>query len=92
MGDVSLVDDGDEKGIQNLSNRLTGIAEGSKKDADMSISIEKTKTLHVRKQDPVSKTSAEEAAEVCKYVCPHLNCEHRFLTKRGMQIHASESL
>ena len=87
--DVALIEYGEEKGIKNLSTRLTNIAEGSKKDADMSISIEKTKTLHVREQDPVSKTRAEEAAEVCKYVCPHLNCEHRFLTKRGMQIHAS---
>ena len=25
---------------------------------------------------------------MCKFKCPHLNCKHSFLTKKGMLIHA----
>ena len=46
-------------------------------------------TLHVREQDEVSKTTQEEAKKLCRFKCPHLNCDHSFLTKRDMQIHAS---
>ena len=40
-------------------------------DADMAISIAKTKVLHVREQEPTTTTTTAEAVEVCKFTCPH---------------------
>ena len=54
------------------------------------ISVEKTKVLHVRRQDNVSATTSEEAGKICKYGCPHLNCGYKFYSKRGMKIHAGK--
>ena len=87
--DVALLEEGNNTGVDRLSERVTAISKGSKKDSDMSISIPKTMTLHVRQQDDVTKTTSEEAEKVCKHKCPHLNCNYTFMTKRGMQIHAS---
>ena len=87
--DVALMEEGDEPGTTCLSERVSDISKGSKKDADMSVSIPKTMTLHVCQQDVVSETTPEEAKKLCRFKCPHLNCNHSFLTKRGMQIHAS---
>ena len=87
--DVAILEEGDAAGINRLSERITEISKGSKDAADMSVSIPKTMTLHVRKQDEVSKTTSEEAKKLCRYECPHLNCDHSFLTKKGMLIHAA---
>ena len=86
--DVALMENGDEVGIDRLSVRITAISKGSKDEADMSISIPKTMTLHVSEQEKVSKTTAIEAKKICKFKCPHLNCNHSFMTKKGMLIHA----
>ena len=87
--DVALMEEGDESGITRLSERVSEISKGSKKDADMSVNVPKTKSLHVCQQDEVSETTPEEAKKLCRFKCPHLNCNHSFLTRRGMQIHAS---
>ena len=87
--DVAIIESGNEEGVLRLSERVTAIAEGSKKSADMNVNITKTKTMHVTKQEEVSRTSDEEAREKCKFTCPHPGCNHVFLTKRGMNIHAS---
>ena len=86
--DVALLEEGQIDGVKRLSDRVTEIAVGSKKDTDMSISIPKTMTLHAREQDKVSKTTAGEAKKLCKFKCPHLNCNHNFLTRKGILIHA----
>ena len=57
--DAALIDDGDEQGVQRAMERVTAIAAGSRKDADMEISKPKTKVMHVRAQDEVSATTAE---------------------------------
>ena len=86
--DDAQVNDGGPIGTQKAADRLTKVSLGSKKDADMSINADKTKVLHVRSQDPISDTTAEEARGVCKFVCPHTNCGFRFHSKRGMLVHA----
>ena len=88
--DAALIDFGDEEGVRRASARVTSIEAGSKADADMVISIKKTKALHVREQEKHSKTTAEEANKLCKFVCPHVQCNHRFMTKHGMMIHAGK--
>ena len=72
--DVAVLEMGDSDGVLALENRVSDISEGSSDDADMMINVEKTKPLHVRKQDPVSVTTPEEASRMCKFTCPHLNC------------------
>ena len=53
----------------------------------MTLSTDKTKTLHFTVQDPVSPTTPEEAATQCKFTCPHLNCGFKFLSKSGLHTH-----
>ena len=72
------------------SQRVTDIAQGSEADADMQISVAKTKTMHVCAQGEVSKTTNAEAEEVCKHQCPHIGCHKVFFNKRGMRIHAGK--
>ena len=69
--DAALLDSGDDEGVERASRRVTSIAKGSTQDADMVISIAKTKVVHVREQEPATPTTAEEAKKVCKFTCPH---------------------
>ena len=85
--DVVALEEGSTEGIVRLEERVNDIAKGSKKDADMSVNIIKTKALHVTTQDPVSPTTPEEAANQCKFTCPHLNCGFKFLSKSGLRTH-----
>ena len=55
--DLALIEYGDADGIAKSSARVSSISEGSNEEADMSLSIPKTKVLHVRKQDAVSPTT-----------------------------------
>ena len=90
VDDVDLIEYGDNVGTNRLSERVTAIKRGSKESADMdvNITITKTKDLHVRQQESVSKTTQAEARVKCRFKCPHLGCDHVFLTKRGRNIHA----
>lgn len=47
-------------GVTRLSERVSVIKEGSKGSADMDVNIKKTKSMHVRQQEEVGKTTAEE--------------------------------
>ena len=71
------------------TERVSSVSEGSKKDADMSLSAEKTKVMHIRAQDPITKTTQEEGERVriCKFTCPTWRV-FKFKTKRGMLAHA----
>ena len=86
--DVALIEFGDDVGINRLSERVTAVKLGSKECADMDVNIVKTKSLHVRQQESVSKTTQDEARAKCKFKCPHPGCDHVFLTQRGRNIHA----
>ena len=70
--DIGLTEWGDEDGCKRLSLRVTSISLGSRKDADMALSVPKTKALHVRTQDAVGPVTEEEALANCKFTCPHL--------------------
>ena len=84
--DVAAVDSGSTAGIKRLSNRVDSISRGSKDDADMILSKEKTVALHVREKDEVSDTTPDEASNICKFVCPHLNCGFKFLSLAGLKV------
>ena len=76
--------------VSTATERVTAIAQGSTLDADMQISVAKTKAMHVCTQGEVTKTTNEEAVKVCKHQCPHIGCTKVFLNKHGMRVHVCE--
>ena len=87
--DVAVTEEGDDEGVARVEDRVNCIADGSEEDADMKVNAEKTVVMHVRAQDKTSVTTPEEAKAVCKYCCPHLNCDFHFMSKHGMQVHTT---
>ena len=82
--DAGMIDENTEV----ASVRLTAISDGSKADAAMDVSLEKTKGLHVHKREKVSETSeAEVEAQKFKHKCPV--CSRTFPTLRGQKIHSA---
>ena len=72
--------------VKSASKRLSAIAEGSRNDAAMVISIPKTKAMHIHKKVRVSETKEDEIAAMNFHsVCP--DCARPFPTKRGLAIH-----
>ena len=55
--DVSVTEEGDYDGVSRLEMRVNCTSKGSSDDADMKMNVEKTKVLHVRAQEKVSKTT-----------------------------------
>ena len=88
--DLALANKGGESNAEEISARITRISEGSRNDADMDVSLPKTKVLHVCEQETVSKTSVEEASKICKYVCDNEGCNHVFHSLKGLKIHKSK--
>ena len=80
--DAGLLDETTEQ----ASTRVTAIANGSRDDAAMEISIPKTKSMHIHKRINVSETTEQDISKMgFEHVCP--NCERDFPTKRGLAIH-----
>ena len=61
--DVALISDTAE----DMTRRLTTIADGAKEHADMNVSMPKTFTQHVHKRDKLTVTEAEAKAAATKY-------------------------
>ena len=73
------------------TDRVTAIAAGSKTDADMIISVAKTKTMHVRRQETCTPVSDSEARAQAKFKCPHVDCNYVFNNKHGLKkVHAGK--
>ena len=81
--DAALLD----SDISTATDRVTSIAQGSEQDADMIISVEKTKAMKVCEQDEVTPTTNDEAKKVCKFTCTNIGCTKVFFNKRGMLCH-----
>ena len=73
--------------IDMASTRVTAIAAGSRKDADMTINIAKTKVMHVGAQDEVTPTTETEAKEICTFVCKNVGCDWVFHNAHGAKCH-----
>jgi len=90
---VSSLEYADDAGLLDVnvneaSERLSAISEGSRSDAAMIISIPKTKALHIHKTTQVTDTAEDEVAALkLKHQCP--DCSRTFPTERGMKIHLS---
>ena len=71
-----------------MSDRVTSISSGSKKDGDMDINKKKTKVMHVARQEkirPSTDVEINETEKSYKHVCDF--CPRRFKTSRGLKIH-----
>ena len=69
------------------SARVTSIARGSKRDADMKINISKTECMHIKRQQAVETPSSAEAEAVCKFSCNNIGCGWVFGNAHGLKIH-----
>ena len=85
--DLAAMDVGTPEGVLRLTDRVGSISQGSREDADMILNKEKTVAMHVREQDAITPTTPEEAKDVCKYTCPHLNCGFKFTSLAGLRVH-----
>ena len=84
--DAALLD----SDINTVTARVTSIAQGSRSDADMTISISKTEVMHVVEQGRVSAMTAAEARGVCKHKCPNVGCKKVFFNVHGCKVHAGK--
>ena len=84
--DAALID----TDLHVATTRVTSIATGSKRDADMEISISKTEVMQVREQGRIAPATPAEAAAVCTYTCPHLGCGKVFYNMHGCKCHAGK--
>ena len=84
--DAALLDDS----CAVASDRVTSISAGSKRDADMIISIDKTEVMHVEEQSRVTPATAQEAAKVCTFTCPNAGCNKVFYNAHGCKCHAGK--
>ena len=72
--------------VERASTRISAISSGSRNDASMTISIPKTKVMHIHKKVRVSETTDEEIASMgFTNICSE--CQRDFPTKRGLAIH-----
>ena len=75
----------------NISTaRVTSIASGSRRDADMEISVEKTEVMHVEEQGRLDPANTEELKGVCTFECPHVDCKRVFQNAHGCKCHAGK--
>ena len=80
--DAGLIDET----VAEASVRISSIARGSEEDAAMSISIPKTKGMHVHERENVSATTEEEVIAMnFSHKCD--KCSRTFPTQKGMRIH-----
>ena len=88
---IRVLEYADDAGLLDIptsdaSTRITSIAQGSKLDAAMEISVPKTKVMHIHKPVRFSETTEEDIAALnFEHVCQ--NCSRDFPTKRGLAIH-----
>ena len=78
--------------VDNMTTRLTAIADGAEKDADMVVNMDKTFSQHVFRREEIKVTATEvrEAEKEHAHQCDF--CERRFKTQRGMYIHRANCI
>ena len=82
--DAAFIDDV----VDDASTRVTAISRGSVSDASMTISIKKTKAMHIHEKQRVSATLESEIASLnLKFKCPDTDCGRTFTTERGLNVH-----
>ena len=78
-----------ERDVDVMSTRLTALADGAKKDADMQVKMSKTFSQHVGRKETVAIGHAEAVAAQKEYKNECEFCARKFKTKRAVKIHAT---
>ena len=76
-----------EERIEEMTTRLTALADGSVQDADMTVRMDKTFSHHVGKQELQEVTAEEVLAAQADFEHQCDFCDRRFKTKSAMRIH-----
>lgn len=76
-----------EEQMEEMTERLTKLADASLADADMEVNMTKTFSQHVHERDEVTVTKDEAREVESKYEHECNFCPRRFKTLRGMRIH-----
>ena len=76
-----------ERQMEEMSKRLTALADESLAQADMRINMTKTFTQHVHERKEIEATEDEAKTVELKYDHKCDFCPRRFKTLRGMRIH-----
>ena len=86
--DASLL----EPKVQDMSERLTSLADGAEADADMKVSIKKTFTQHVGKRGDIkiSKEEAAAAQDSFSHKCDF--CNRKFNSRKAMLLHRNSCI
>lgn len=84
--DAALV----ERRVEDMTTRLTNLADASRDRADMNVNMDKTFTQHVyRRESKPTATKATAKKEEAKYSHRCEFCPRKFKTSRAMKIHQS---
>ena len=86
VSDLAYADDAGlvDEDAQRSSDRLSSIASGSTNDAAMSVSLDKTKAMHIHKRDTISATTKTEIVEM-KFSHKCNKCMRTFPTRHGLE-------
>ena len=73
--------------VENMTARLTAVANASEQRADMTVNMDKTVSQHVHKREAIKATSEEAKAVEIKYQHQCDFCSRRFKTQGNMLKH-----
>ena len=85
--DLALV----EEGVEEMTRRVTKIADTDLEQADMQVNVDKTFTQHVHERTSITVSAEEVVVMEAGYTHQCDFCIRRFKTKRGMMIHDTSS-
>ena len=78
--------------VEAMTKRLTKIADASKAEADMEVSMPKTYSQHVYKRKPIKATGKEVKKAEMKYKHKCDFCPRRFKTESNMMKHRAHCI
>ena len=87
---VHTLDYVDDVTPEKATTRVTVITVGSKKDAYMVISVSKTKSMDVHRQEQCRPVTDEDVKAQGKFRCTHEGCHHVFNNKHELKVHVGK--
>ena len=88
VDDAALI----EHDVDDMTARLTALANASRDHADINVNMSKTYPQHVHRREAIKATEEEEKAAEAKYKNQCDFCQRKFATHRGMRIHRARCI
>ena len=88
VSDLAYADDAGlaDTNVTEASERISAISRGSREDAAMTVSVKKTKSMHIHETTAVTDTTEEEVTSLnLKHKCSE--CGQTFPTLHGLKVH-----